>query len=88
MHEILLFLFYVEKKEFGQGSIYNQQMSECIFVTNCSFENRKNLYKSDHEKSSSSSTILSSFSKEYWYYYIIQLRKKKKKERKTILHYV
>lgn len=48
MHESLLFHFYVEeekkKRKFGQGSIYNQQMSECIFVTNCSFENREKKY--------------------------------------------
>jgi hypothetical protein len=46
MHKILLFLFYVKEK-FGQGSIYDQQMSECIFVTNCSFENREGSIKKE-----------------------------------------
>jgi len=47
MHEILLFLFYAKEK-FGQGSIYDQQMSEYIFVTNCSFENRR--HKKEEKK--------------------------------------
>jgi hypothetical protein len=66
MHEILLFLFYAKEK-FGQGSIYDQQMSEYIFVTNCSFENKRHKKEEKKttciEESSSSSTMLSSFSK-------------------------
>ena len=66
MYEILLFLFSMHKKkrkrEFGQGSIYNQQMSKCIFVINCSFEKRNKNRMSREMSSSSSSTILSYFS--------------------------
>jgi hypothetical protein len=47
MHEILL----CRIKKFGQGSIYNQQMSECIFVTNCSFENKIIIYVSKKKRS-------------------------------------
>jgi hypothetical protein len=81
MHEILLFLFYAKEK-FGQGSIYDQQMSEYIFVTNCSFENRR--HKKEEEKKLHVSKnrhhhqqCCHPFQNELASYYIIQMREKK-----------
>ncbi len=51
--------FVCDKKRIGQGSIYDQQMSEWLFLTNCSFEKRSN-----HKKSSSVARTLPSVSNE------------------------
>jgi hypothetical protein len=66
MHESLLFLFYVEKKNLVKDQfIINKCLSAYLLQIVHLRIGKKNLdiYKSDHEKSSSSSTILSSFFK-------------------------
>jgi hypothetical protein len=70
------FVSFLCEQKIGQGSIYDQQMSERIFVTNCSFERRKRIEpieNSHHHQQHHRHPFQAS-----WYYYIMQLRKKKK----------
>ncbi len=73
--------FVCDKKRIGQGSIYDQQMSEWLFLTNCSFEKRSN-----HKKSSSVARTLPSVSNEL--VLLHNANEKEQKKRKIIFHYV
>jgi hypothetical protein len=88
MHEILLFLFYVEKKNLVKDQFIINKCLSAYLLQIVHLRIEKNIYiKAIMTSRHHHRQYCHSFQKN-WYYYIIQMRKEKEKERKTILHYV